>query len=395
MSRGARAWARRLRHSPRLAPVRRHLPAVTAGAAVAIRRHRRLSRALAAVAVAGWVRSYAAERRRGRRAMAEERARFARLRPEVLRAFYVHCIASMEEELESFPRYDRRKHQQRYQRLADLAVPLIGDGAVVVDVGCASGLALDMIAEKRAIAAVGFDLAPYGLHQRARRPHPPLLAQARVEAMPLPDEVADLVVFSEVVEHLVDAAAGMREVSRITRRGGYVLLTTNNAAEMPERSPLVDPLLWGERWLARRWPAVLCFRTLTWPDPIHPSVDPLPRGTPTHVPHVHYAAVELRRLAAAVGLETVAHASFEFPAPQSQLAGALRWLSAHCAAIGDRCSDVVDRLCALTPGVRSMGTHNLLVLRKVGPTPVTVPDRWWPYTLAELAPGFAAEGALG
>lgn len=388
---GVRVW-RRFRRSPRLAPLRRHLPAALALTAwTARRRHPAAASALAAVALGGWGRTYLADRRRHAALMEEQRARMARLRPEVLAAFYRHCISSMEEELASFPRYDRRKHEQRYRLVADLATRFVEPGAVVVDVGCASGVVLDLLAASCPIRAVGFDLAAYGLLQRRSRPRPPLLAQAVVEAIPLGDEVADLVLFSEVIEHLVDAAAGMREVSRITKLGGHVLLTTNNAAEMPDRSPVVDPLLWFERWLAVRWPKVLSFRNLTWPEPIHPSVDPLPREAPTYAPHIHYSPVELRRLADRCGMETVLEGSFEYPVPQSRLAEWLRCLSAFAPDLGDRCSDFVDRALGTLPGVHRLGTHTLLVLRKTRPTPASVPDGWWPGSVASLAPLVAAE----
>ena len=306
-----------------------------------------------------------------------------RLRRDVLNDFYIGWVGSMEDELTVFPAYDRAKHELRYSMVTRLAVEHTPRGGTVLDVGCASALVLDRVHAVRASRGIGFDLAPYGVRQRQRRPNPPLLAQAVAEEIPLRDATVDVVIFSEVIEHLVDAYAGLREVSRVTRPGGIMILTTNNAGEMPVSSPLADPLSWVERLIGRWHPSVLSFRNLTWDVPIPPEADPLPSDSPTFAPHLHMSFAELRDLAADAGFELLSATSFEFPAPQSRFAGWLRKLYDLAPGLGRRVSDGIERAVAAVPGLSGMGTHNLLVLRKVRSARIRPSQPWWPAGLVD------------
>ncbi|MGB2939364.1 MAG: class I SAM-dependent methyltransferase [Candidatus Dormiibacterota bacterium] len=345
--------------------------------------HRRQGALLALLAAIGFGRRYRHNRHLGQLMTEEHVRRMRRLRWDALEHFYMTCISSMEDELELFPPYDRHKHEQRYALLADLAIEHTPVGGTVVDVGCASAIVLDQVHQARDSVGIGLDLTTYGLKQRARRANPPVLAQALAEQVPLPDEVADTVIFSEVIEHLVDAWAGMTEASRITRPGGTVILTTNNGSEMPEVSPLVDPLTWGERLLGRWRPGVLSFRNITWHEPINDPDDPLPRDAPTYVPHVHFAFAELRDLAQDAGFDVVAAGSFEYPAPQSVAAAWLRRVVDASPRLGYALADTLEATIAATPGLNLMGTHHLIVLRKVRRSAAQARKPWWPAQLPQ------------
>ena len=387
--RNARRLAGRARRSPRLRIVVRRVlterSLALAGAVVVTAGARRstASRAFGVALLANWVVTWLRARRRGRAQTAEHVARMRRLRPEVLQTFYIKCIGSMEQEVEDFPEYDRHKHLDRYRLLGELAARHAPSGGVVVDVGCASGLVLDTVHERRGTVGVGFDLSPNGVRLRAGRPDPPVLAQAVVEHTPLRDGVADVVVFSEVIEHLVDAYAGLREVSRITRPGGILILTTNNNSEMPLVTPWRDPLSWAERLVGRRRPRALAFRNLTWHLPMNEDVDPLPREAPTYVPHLWFCFRELRDLAADAGYELLDASSFEFPPPQSKTAMWMRRLTERDARRGHAVSDAFERAVAATPGLRMMGTHHCLVFRKVAEARPRPAVPWWPALLVE------------
>jgi SAM-dependent methyltransferase len=380
----------RLRRSERLAPVRQHLPLVLVATAALSRRRGLLTRLLAAAGLAGFVRVYLKTRAAGREQTAEHLRRMRRLRRSAMQHFYITCIGSMEEEIAEYPNYDRRKHDQRYQLVANVAGRHVPHGGTVVDVGCASAIVLDRLRASCGTRGIGFDLAPYGLVVRSRRADPPVLAQAVVEHIPVQDGIADQIIFSEVIEHLLEPDAALREVSRVTRLGGTLVLTTNNASEMPEISPLRDPLTWVER-LAGRWrPQLLGFRNITWPYPINDPADPLPKDTPTYVPHLHFAYVELRDLAAAAGFDLISSGSFEFPAPQSRAADWLRRLSERAPRAGALVADSIDAVAAAIPGVRYMGTHHLLVFRKSRQAPLEPQPPWWLARLPDEGSTFAS-----
>jgi ubiquinone/menaquinone biosynthesis C-methylase UbiE len=379
---GLAVWLRRSRATE---PLRRHLPlaATAAGVSLCLRRRPRAAAVVSLVGTAGFVRTYLVSRRLGTELLEEHRRRMRRLNPEVAARYYVECVSSMEDAINKWPRYDKRKHEMRYRIVTREVLRRLREGDTVVDVGCASAIVLDRVNVEIPARRIGFDLATYGLKERAARADAPLMAQAVVEAVPLRAAIADVVVFGEVIEHLIDAYAGLREVSRICRPGGTLILTTNNSSEMPEISPLRDPLTWVERLVGRTRPSVLGFRNITWSAPIDRSVDPLPEDAPTYVPHIHFAFSELVTLAADAGFRLDTFGSFEFPAPQSRFADILRRLSERLPRTGDLAADTVDAAVAAIPGLRQMGTHHLLVFTKVAEARTEPAEPWWPTLLVD------------
>jgi SAM-dependent methyltransferase len=81
---------------------------------------------------------------------------------------------------------------------------------------------------RRATAAAGLD---------------PELVRGNLERLPLGDTEFDLVVSIQVLEHLLDPAGGVRELARVLRPGGRLLLTTDNSARR------LTQALNGPRWL--------------------------------------------------------------------------------------------------------------------------------------------------
>jgi SAM-dependent methyltransferase len=69
------------------------------------------------------------------------------------------------------------------------------------------------------------------------------LVRGNLERLPLADGEFDLVVSIQVLEHLLDPAAGIRELARVLRPGGTLLLSTDH------RRRLVTKTLNGPRWL--------------------------------------------------------------------------------------------------------------------------------------------------
>lgn len=91
----------------------------------------------------------------------------------------------------------------------------------ILDVGCGTGANLETLAEFG--AASGVDISAEALDFcRARGLKDVRLGAA--EKLPYPDESYDIVTALDVVEHLDDDVAGLREMRRVLRRGGYALL---------------------------------------------------------------------------------------------------------------------------------------------------------------------------
>jgi SAM-dependent methyltransferase len=97
-----------------------------------------------------------------------------------------------------------------------------GVPARVLDAGCGSGRTLDELRDYGAVA--GIELSEAGVAAARRRGHEDV-RQGRVEQLPWPDASFDLVTCLDVVEHTDDDRATLRELRRVTRPGGWLLVT--------------------------------------------------------------------------------------------------------------------------------------------------------------------------
>jgi SAM-dependent methyltransferase len=122
-----------------------------------------------------------------------------------------------------------RAHRQA--RMLAVALAQRSGPQQIVDVGCGDGTATHLV--KRLDprnTVIGVDWSAMALVQARARGL--LVIQGGVDAagLPLADSSADVVIMSELIEHLVDTDAAVDEVRRILRPGGILLLSTPNLA---------------------------------------------------------------------------------------------------------------------------------------------------------------------
>lgn len=97
-------------------------------------------------------------------------------------------------------------------------------GGTLIDVGCGAGQLRPFVRE-RFTRYVGVDVVRYENFPAAAEFTQVDLDTGRVS---LPDASADVVVAVETIEHLENPRAFMRELVRLTKPGGWVLVTTPN-----------------------------------------------------------------------------------------------------------------------------------------------------------------------
>jgi glycosyltransferase involved in cell wall biosynthesis/SAM-dependent methyltransferase len=109
------------------------------------------------------------------------------------------------------------------------------DGETVLDCGCGMGVYMMMMKRLRDVTIVGVD-GDVGRLEWAEREHVAAqLAQVDIHKLPFASGSFDKVLMSEVLEHLADDRAAMREVYRVLKPGGVLALSVPHANY---------PLLW-------------------------------------------------------------------------------------------------------------------------------------------------------
>ncbi len=106
------------------------------------------------------------------------------------------------------------------------------DDALILDCACGRGFYLNMYRYVGACRLVGLELDAEVI-EKARRNvgHLPgiTLTRGNIYALPFADDTFDGVILSEILEHIDDDVAGLREVMRVLKPGGVVAITVPHA----------------------------------------------------------------------------------------------------------------------------------------------------------------------
>ncbi len=137
---------------------------------------------------------------------------------------------------------------RKFEVLTEEMARLLPAGSFL-DAGCGDGRYLAALAALGPLPEriVGVDIAE-SILDTARRATAvaglePELLRANLERLPLADAEFDLVVSVQVLEHLLDPAAGLKELARVLKPGGTLLLSTDN------RRNLITRTLNAPRWI--------------------------------------------------------------------------------------------------------------------------------------------------
>jgi SAM-dependent methyltransferase len=137
---------------------------------------------------------------------------------------------------------------------------------IVADVGCGNGFDLrQIVPQGRCRHAVGIDLSAGMLRslEDLRQPGVLSLLQADAQHLPLPDQTVDVALAMHMLYHVPDIPAAIRELRRITKRGGTVLASTNSPAHLAEIDDLLGTAIAGRLGHPVRAMPALSFTTQT------------------------------------------------------------------------------------------------------------------------------------
>jgi 2-polyprenyl-3-methyl-5-hydroxy-6-metoxy-1,4-benzoquinol methylase len=101
-------------------------------------------------------------------------------------------------------------------------------GAVVLDFGCADGAISQRYLECGAAKVIGVDINPREI-ERARTKHTDPRLEFHVSTtttLPLPDQSVDVIISYDVFEHVEYPEKILRELKRVLRPGGQILIGT-------------------------------------------------------------------------------------------------------------------------------------------------------------------------
>ena len=330
--------------------------------------------------VAFWSVVYARYRRNGIAQTTRERELLKNVSWDAFWRHYNERVPTIEEEFDIWGPYHQHRHEMRYDLVADEVRRFLPPGGCVLDVGCGSALVADRVRDLDGTYA-GFDFGGHHIEYAAKkyaditdRRLRTIFVRGDAQKLPFADASVDVVVFSEVIEHLLQPELAVWEIARVLKRGGVFIMTTNNASEVPLRSPLSHAFAWIEKALGADHPDLISLRPWVWPESV--DRDLLPEGSPdVYLPHTHHIQAETRRMFAEAGLETFRWSSFEFPPPQALTAA---WLDKR-GPLGRRTVDVIEWVAQRTPVVRRLGCHLFMLARKTAdPMSPAPPAGIWP-----------------
>jgi 2-polyprenyl-3-methyl-5-hydroxy-6-metoxy-1,4-benzoquinol methylase len=130
----------------------------------------------------------------------------------------------------------------RARRQADMLAGIlrtVAGPAVIVDIGCGDGLATSVAAQANpGHRFVGVDWSQDAIRRAKGRGLTLLRAGVDGPRLPIASRAADVVIMSELIEHVVDTDSVLDQAWRVLKPGGSLLLSTPNLAAWYNRALL-------------------------------------------------------------------------------------------------------------------------------------------------------------
>lgn len=205
-----------------------------------------------------WLADYVRRRRRAQELFDISRRRIEQVNVSAVIEREAEDELSREQLLAKLPVSTRYYDQRRYDLVWNCIPSLLKD-ARFLDAGCGDGYVLQETRKRfpsQFKAFCGVDISHYKtVRARARLGAESEIAVANVEALPFGDASFDVILCTEVLEHLLNVKPGIAELARLCAPGGRVIFST------PSRQAMffsyANPFTWLEA-IAGLWnPALL------------------------------------------------------------------------------------------------------------------------------------------
>ena len=146
-----------------------------------------------------------------------------------------HPIAYCETRSEARALQSRGSSSEAIYKMVARALRDTGKCGVLLDVGCGNGELRDFV-RHQIVRYVGADIARYEAFPADAEFH-----QVDLDRLPMPlgDGIAEVVVAVETIEHVENPRALMREMVRLCRPGGRVVVTTPNQLSLASKVSLL------------------------------------------------------------------------------------------------------------------------------------------------------------
>jgi len=116
-------------------------------------------------------------------------------------------------------------------KLAQRQLGLFGEDNLILDIGCNTGDLTKIIANKNKV--IGMELSE-GAVEKAKEKGIKVI-QGSVYKIPFKENSFDKVHLSEVIEHLLDTNKALKEILRVLKPGGELIITTPNCCSFRDR----------------------------------------------------------------------------------------------------------------------------------------------------------------
>jgi 2-polyprenyl-3-methyl-5-hydroxy-6-metoxy-1,4-benzoquinol methylase len=148
---------------------------------------------------------------------------------------YAPANISGSSDLKDLPGSNGLLSQERYSHLFELLSKYITKESTILDIGCAEGGFLRFLQSRGYQKLWGIDLSDIYV-EKAGKYRGLTVRKGSSDDIPFPDGTFDVVVIDQVLEHLTNLSATMKEILRVLKHDGVVCVSVPNALQYDEYS---------------------------------------------------------------------------------------------------------------------------------------------------------------